>query len=62
MQSSNSTSDKKPVNGTRKLKLEEGVHFYYNEQGYMVFTELYLTLRGYCCGNGCKHCPYPKKN
>jgi hypothetical protein len=21
-------------------------------------TEKYLTDRGYCCGNGCKHCPY----
>ena len=32
--------------------------FYYNEQGYKVFTETYHLKRGYCCLNGCKHCPY----
>lgn len=32
--------------------------FYYSEQGYIVFTEKYLLKRGYCCQNGCKHCPY----
>lgn len=31
--------------------------FYY-ENGYLVFTECYLRKRGYCCGNGCRHCPY----
>jgi hypothetical protein len=34
--------------------------FYFNEQGMMVFTEKYHLKRGYCCGNGCKHCPFPK--
>ncbi|WP_233259857.1 DUF5522 domain-containing protein [Chitinophaga sp. S165] len=24
----------------------------------MVFTEHFHLERGYCCGNGCKHCPY----
>jgi hypothetical protein len=37
--------------------LKEGVHYYF-ENGYMVFTGAYLSLRGYCCGNGCRHCPY----
>ncbi len=32
--------------------------FYYNEQGYKVFTEAYHLKRGYCCQSGCKHCPY----
>ena len=32
--------------------------FYYSEEGYIVFTEKYLLKRGYCCQNGCKHCPY----
>ncbi|HKL04151.1 MAG TPA: DUF5522 domain-containing protein [Cryomorphaceae bacterium] len=32
--------------------------FYYSEEGYIVFTETYLLKRGYCCQNGCKHCPY----
>jgi hypothetical protein len=36
--------------------------FYYNEQGYMVLTAKYLLDRGYCCGNGCKHCPYQYEN
>jgi len=34
--------------------------YYFNEQGLMVFTEKYHLKRGYCCGNGCRHCPYPK--
>ena len=32
--------------------------YYLNEQGYIVFTAAYHLKRGYCCGNGCKHCPY----
>ncbi|TND08014.1 MAG: hypothetical protein FD123_2697 [Bacteroidetes bacterium] len=38
-------------------KLEPG-DFYYSEEGYIVFTAQYLLRRGYCCQNGCKHCPY----
>ena len=38
--------------------LVEGEDFYYNEEGYMVFTEKYHFQKGCCCGNGCKHCPY----
>lgn len=26
--------------------------------GHEVFTEFYLLERGYCCQNGCRHCPY----
>jgi hypothetical protein len=32
--------------------------FYYNKEGLMVFTSKYLSERGYCCGNVCKHCPF----
>lgn len=39
-------------------QLAEGIDFYYNEQGLMVLTPKYHLERGYCCGNGCKHCPY----
>jgi hypothetical protein len=39
-------------------KLQEGEDFYFNEQGFMVFTEQYHLKKGSCCGNGCKHCPY----
>lgn len=36
----------------------EGVHFYFDKSGLMAFTEKYHLQRGYCCGNGCRHCPY----
>jgi hypothetical protein len=26
--------------------------------GLFVLTAAYLRERGYCCGNGCRHCPY----
>lgn len=39
-------------------QFREGEEFYYNDQGLMVLTEKYHLERGYCCGNGCKHCPY----
>lgn len=31
---------------------------YYFENGLLVMTESYLRRRGYCCQNGCRHCPY----
>ena len=43
-------------------QLEEGIDFYYNTDGLMVLTEKYHRERGYCCGNGCRHCPYDYKN
>lgn len=39
-------------------QLKEGEDFYYNEDGFVVFTEKYHLTKGICCGNGCKHCPY----
>ena len=39
-------------------KLVEGLDFYYDETGYIVFTEHYHLEKGCCCGNGCRHCPY----
>ncbi len=38
--------------------LEKDIDYYINEEGLYVFTEKYLKNRGYCCKNGCKHCPY----
>jgi len=29
---------------------------------YRVLTELYLTKRGFCCGNECVNCPYLPKH
>ena len=34
--------------------------FYFNKEGLLVLTAKYLLDRGYCCGNGCLHCPYEK--
>jgi len=31
---------------------------YYIEGEAFVFTGSYLKRRGYCCGSGCRHCPY----
>lgn len=39
----------------------EGVDYYLSKEGYRVMTESYLVKRGYCCGNGCRHCPYEPK-
>jgi hypothetical protein len=38
--------------------LIEGTDFYYSESGLMVLTAKYHLDRGYCCGNGCRHCPF----
>jgi hypothetical protein len=40
--------------------LVEGEDFY-REGAAMVFTARYLARRGYCCENGCRHCPYAFK-
>ena len=42
--------------------LVEGIDFYYNPEGYIVLTEKYHLEKGYCCGNGCLHCPYEYEN
>ncbi|MDO7875303.1 DUF5522 domain-containing protein [Hymenobacter sp. ASUV-10] len=31
---------------------------YYTPEGYLVFTAQYHLRRGYCCGSGCRHCPW----
>ncbi|HMX05082.1 MAG TPA: DUF5522 domain-containing protein [Chitinophagales bacterium] len=41
-------------------KLIEGEDYYINAEGLFVFTAAFLLKRGFCCGNGCAHCPYPK--
>lgn len=42
---------------TKQEPLKEGVDYYF-ENGLMVLTAHFLLKRGYCCGNGCRHCPY----
>ena len=34
---------------------------YYKEGDRVVFTALFHSKRGFCCGNGCRHCPYTPK-
>jgi len=44
-------------------ELVRGVDYVLSPEGYRIMTAKYLTDRGYCCGNGCKNCPYhPKAN
>jgi hypothetical protein len=31
---------------------------YYLDHGLMVLTAHYHLRRGYCCEQGCRHCPY----
>jgi len=31
---------------------------YYLDHGLMVLTARYLLRRGYCCDQGCRHCPF----
>jgi hypothetical protein len=35
---------------------------FYFENGFLVFTKSYHEKRGFCCGNGCRHCPYTPKH
>ena len=37
----------------------EGVDYYYDD-GLMILTGVFLLKRRYCCGNRCRHCPYPR--
>ena len=45
-----------------KQVLKEGIDYYLSEDGYLVFTEKYHLEKGYCCGMGCRHCPYHYEN
>lgn len=52
---------KSPPNPKSSEKSEELVEGrdYTVENGLFVFTRDYLLRRGYCCGSGCRNCPYP---
>lgn len=51
---------KMPITKENNTKtVEKG---YYFENGFCVFTSEFLKKRGYCCGNGCRHCPYQPKH
>ena len=46
----------------KQSELIEGIDFYINKDGYIVFTEKYHLDKGFCCGMGCTHCPYNYEN
>ncbi|MFC6646642.1 DUF5522 domain-containing protein [Granulicella cerasi] len=46
----------KPAAAAEPMEIEDGDIYF--ENGFMVFTEQYHLRRGYCCGSGCRHCPY----
>jgi hypothetical protein len=48
---------KEPHSEPQAEKFVEGLDYYF-EDGLFVLTEHYLLKRGYCCQNGCRHCPY----
>ncbi len=31
------------------------------DSGLFVMTSYHLRDRGYCCGNGCRHCPFTER-
>lgn len=42
--------------------LVENEDYYFDKNGLLVLTAKYLSDKGECCGNGCRHCPYDYKN
>lgn len=44
------------------MSLIEGEDYYINDESNVVFTASYHLKRGYCCSNGCLHCPYNYEN
>jgi hypothetical protein len=49
-------SEQPPIGRETTPALDE--EDYYMEGPYLVFTAAYHLKRGYCCGSGCRHCPY----
>ena len=56
-------SDKKDnqPTSTKPTKPKAGEDYYF-ENGFLVMTEVYHKKRGYCCGSGCRHCPFKHAN
>jgi hypothetical protein len=48
---------KRAITSEGQNALVEGEDFY-REGGFVVFTARYHLRRGYCCGSGCRHCPF----
>lgn len=43
-------------------QLIEGIDYNILPDGRLVFTAYYLLERGFCCGKGCRNCPYEYLN
>jgi hypothetical protein len=42
-----------------KRAIEKNEDIYIDlKTGFQVFTAAFLLEKGYCCGSGCRHCPY----
>ena len=48
-----------PDNDNKKAPPEPDWHL---ENGLLVYTAAYHLKRGFCCGSGCRHCPYEPKH
>lgn len=49
--------EQRAVAKTRPLPKPQPGDFYIEKEN-IVFTEAYHRRRGYCCGSGCRHCPF----
>jgi len=53
----------RPIDFLHTAAVREGRQTYVDpETGYKVFTEVAHLERGYCCGSGCRHCPYRRSD
>jgi hypothetical protein len=58
-------SDPDPVQVATRDAHEAAIHcgqpsYLDPDTGYVVLTAATLLARGDCCGNGCRHCPWPE--
>ena len=49
------------VSNSETQKEKEGLYYYF-EGGYRVYTSLYHRERGFCCRQGCRHCPFEPRH
>lgn len=48
--------------GASGLEVPAEQDYYLDESGNLVMTRAYHLKRGYCCGAGCRHCPFDHEN
>jgi len=52
--------EKKEKDSSENNEVFTSDELYYLENGLLVFTEKFHLKRGFCCNNGCRHCPFKK--